>query len=168
MTSLVLHPLGGLLVNSEGKLTTDLSCCKTILNVGILVIRGLDFFFPQDNLVVKLNGVDIGTINNNYTGCSGRIFATTQNITQEVFYGGSCPNFDPIVEIPFNSFLQGINTIRLESIQQNGWQDSSGNIRVTQFVCINNILYQLKDNLSVGYNFPSGVGNGQTFTFEYP
>jgi hypothetical protein len=162
----MLHPYSGkLLVTSEGRLTADSPCCD-LVGPHILISTLKNDGSVQDVLAVILNGVNIGTIYNNVEHCSGGNFATTDRYTSTNF--PSC--YGPTVEIPFNAFLTGTNTLRLESIQQGTYYTNLGSLGVFQIVCDGNSWLTLKVYIpgNTLYSFPPGVGNGQTFTFNYP
>jgi hypothetical protein len=179
MTSLMLHPVPHtlispytpkLFVTTEGELATvDSLCCNFIGPHMAIIINKQNTQSLEDVLVVILNGVNIGTINNNQLGLTGRIFATTDRITP-LSLNINNSNFDPTIEIPFSSFLHGTNTLRVESIERGSSVYNTGYVSIEQLVCYEYEWAHMKSYLPAltKYDFLSTVGNGQTFTFQYP
>lgn len=130
----------------------------------------------DDNFKVLLNGTDIGHIDNNSNACTGRIFSPNTAVTSGNIYTAaiSClsPTFEATVLLNTGLWITGINTLRVESIQNNG----NGNFGVVKVVRVIQVLPAILFNafhfvaalLDTNYNFASGVGNGNTFTFTYP
>lgn len=169
MADLYLHPDGdALLVTTAGELTADPNCCCGSEELeGFVAIAVCNANQRKDdNFAVRLNGTELGTVDNNQHACTGRIFATSDNITD--FAGLPCHDaFEPTVLIQETDFLTGTNTLRLESIQNNG-NNNLGVIMVVRVVWSGTQWEITKTYLNEDYFFGSGVGLGEDFEFNYP
>jgi hypothetical protein len=163
-----------LLVTPDGKLVASSTCCRDVIGpyIFITVGKGTSYYI-FDNVRVILNGQEIGTVNLSDPNCFGRIFVTTNKYTAT---DPNCETINPTVEIPFNAFLTGINTIRIELVDTSGARSSYGFVNISASICTNNQNVQRTNSwVSTKTYLNSGIFNlftpsqvSQTFTFEYP
>jgi hypothetical protein len=120
----------------------------------------------DDNFKVVLNGNEIGHIDNNSDTITGRIFSDATEFTPTAILVPNPNNFEPT--LPVGTLILGTNTLRIESIQNNG----NSNLDVAQ------VGYWHKDEtgqyafvtqkINDTFIFASGVGNGVNYTFSFP
>lgn len=146
----------------------------------------------DDNFKVLLNGTQIGTIDNSTPTVTGRVFCFPEDVatlTKDVMVLWNAPNpnnLQDTVGIDRTLLINGVNTLRVESIQNN----SNGNFGTillgyaqngtTSGVQAGRYTVAEEDGLFVTpqtnvsakheaqYNFASGVGNGSSYQFNYP
>lgn len=126
----------------------------------------------DDNFKILINGTDIGHIDNNSNTYTGRIFSSDTGVTSSNHPAtttsfGSPPNFQSTLLLDTPPLVKGSNTLRIESIQNNG----NGNLGHVLIECLNfnGSTYSIQKIKFDGiYIFSSGVGNGQDYTFSYP
>lgn len=149
-------------------------CCKLFAIVIWNSNRARD-----DNFKVLLNGTDIGHIDNNQNLKTGRIFTdsshsstlTPDTIGTPIYdtLNGEDEAFEDTVAFDFALLINGTNTLRIESIQNNN-NGNAGSVRVAYWT-LNGTTGRYDEQpplLSDAYSFSSGVGNGQDYTFTYP
>ncbi len=132
----------------------------------------------EDNLKVVLNGIDIGHIDNSTPTYTGRIFSSDTAVNATNHPGGPFgfpPNFQSTLLLDTSLLITGhlSNTLRLESIQDNGGGNpTQGRILIQCLAGDHANGYTLQTPasplLDINYFFSRGLGNGQNFHFSYP
>jgi hypothetical protein len=155
---------GKLIVDeTTGKLFAGDNCCCGIFAIVIWNSNGA----KDDNFKVVLNGTELGTIDNNTNDITGRIFAVNAAITPANIYIPQPNVFQPTVVFDPSLIINGINTLRIESIQDND-NGNLGQVRVARWD-LSGLQYSPSVTYLSGlYGFPDGVGNGQDYMFSYP
>jgi hypothetical protein len=128
----------------------------------------------DDNFKILLNGTDIGHIDNSTDqALTGRIFADSEHVADFPPDKIATPNpnvFESTVALDLTLLIDGMNTLRVESIQDNN-NGNFGAVRIGRWTLDASDKYELTagDNtlLNTNYSFADGVGNGQNFTFNY-
>jgi len=148
-------------------------CCK---NIFVIIIWNSNCT-KDDNFSIKVNGQEIGTINNDSDTCTGRIFADDINITVDDISSAilpCCPahNFEPTIQIdPKNPpFQNGNNELKIESIQDNG-NGSFGSVLIANLVKESGLYRPCGAENIANPNFYahfSGVGNFSIVNFILP
>jgi len=154
----------GLLVSSGGELTADPDCCCGRQALAIAICNSNAA--RDDNFKVLLNDNEIGTIDNSTNACTGRIFATDSSVTN--FSGLACNSaFEPTVQLSEQDLIEGTNTLRIESTQDNN-NGNFGTVQVVRIQYDGSVWNVVQSYLNDTYSFPDGVGEGDDYTFEYP
>ncbi len=155
-----------LLVSEASELQTGDVCCANS-KIAILIYNSNSA--KDDNFTVSLNGNGLGQIDNNSHTCTGRIFSTDPALNSANCPDISCgvPNFEATAPLDPAYLNVGVNTLRIESIQDN----DNGNFGVVKVfsLCLSGTIYTVsKYYVDSTYLFADGVGNGQDFAFTYP
>lgn len=156
---------GKLVVNAAGQLVI----CQAIPTIVVYNSNSV----VDDNFKIMLNGTQLGTINNNSNTCTGRIFSADTNVTSANCPGVVCggfggpPNFEPTLLLNTALLVNGLNTLRIESIQDNA-SGNFGRVMVLGLTKIGAGYIVSKTYVDGTYSFPSGVGLAAEQPFTYP
>jgi hypothetical protein len=156
---------GKLIVDeTTGKLFAGDTCCCGIFAIVIWNSNAA----RDDNFKVVLNGTELGTINNNASDYTGRIFSLDAAITPANISVQQPNAFEPTIVFNAALLINGTNTLRIESIQDNN-NGNFGEVRVAKWILTGG-QYAIHGTpyVSASYSFADGVGNGQDYTFSYP